>query len=52
MDLSKVKLISGHKNLTMVERYSRQNAAHIQTAMDKLSGRYKAKSIRCGLLHL
>ena len=45
VDLSTVKLISGHKNLTMVERYSRQNGAHIQTAMDKPSGRYKAKPI-------
>jgi hypothetical protein len=28
----------------MVERYSHQNGAHIQTAMDKLSERYKAKA--------
>ena len=45
VDLPTVKRISGHKNLSMVERYSHQNGAHIQTAMDKLSERYKAKSI-------
>ena len=43
VDLPTVKRISGHKNLSMVERYSHQNGAHIQTAMDKLSERYKAK---------
>jgi integrase len=41
VDLPTVKRISGHKNLSMVERYSHQNGAHIQTAMDKLSERYK-----------
>jgi len=44
VDLPTVKRISGHKNLSMVERYSHQNGAHIQTAMDKLSERYKAKA--------
>lgn len=43
VDLPTVKRISGHKNLSMVERYSYQNGAHIQTAMDKPSERYKAK---------
>jgi len=43
-DLPTVKRISGHKNLSMVERYSHQNGAHIQAAMDKLSERYKAKA--------
>ena len=42
VDLPTVKRISGHKNLSMVERYSHQNGAHIQTAMDKLSERYKS----------
>lgn len=44
VDLPTVKRISGHKNLSMVERYSHQNGAHIQSAMDKLSERYKAKA--------
>ena len=44
VDLPTVKRISGHKNLSMVERYSHQNGAHIQAAMDKLSERYKAKA--------
>jgi len=45
VDLPTVKRISGHKNLSMVERYSHQNGAHIQSAMDKLSERYKAKIV-------
>ena len=44
VDLPTVKRISGHKNLSMVERYSHQNGTHIQAAMDKLSERYKLKS--------
>ena len=44
VDLPTVKRISGHKNLSMVERYSHQNGTHIQSAMDKLSDRYKMKS--------
>jgi integrase len=44
VDLPTVKRISGHKNLSMVERYSHQNGAHIQSAMDKLSERYSAKA--------
>ena len=44
VDLPTVKRISGHKNLSMVERYSHQNGAHIQSAMDKLSERYNAKA--------
>ena len=43
VDLPTVKRISGHKNLSMVERYSHQNGTHIQSAMDKLSQRYNAK---------
>jgi integrase len=45
VDLPTVKRISGHKNLSMVERYSHQNGAHIQSAMDKLSERYKRESV-------
>ena len=44
VDLPTVKRISGHKNLSMVERYSHQNGAHIQAAMDKLSERYRSKT--------
>jgi integrase len=40
IDLPTVKRISGHKTLQMVERYSHQNGAHIQAAMDKLEQRY------------
>ena len=40
VDLPTVKRISGHKSLAMVERYSHQNGAHIQAAMDKLEARY------------
>ncbi len=40
VDLPTVKRISGHKTLQMVERYSHQNGAHIQSAMDKLQERY------------
>ena len=43
VDLPTVKRISGHKNLSMVERYSHQNGTHIQSAMVKLSERYKSK---------
>ena len=45
VDLPTVKRISGHKNLSMVERYSHQNGSHIQSAMDKLSERYKIKTV-------
>jgi integrase len=45
VDLPTVKRISGHKNLSMVERYSHQNGVHIQEAMDKLSDRYKIKVV-------
>lgn len=41
IDLPTVKRISGHKTLQMVERYSHQNGAHIQAAMNKLEQRYK-----------
>lgn len=41
IDLPTVKRISGHKTLAMVERYSHQNGAHIQAAMDKLEKRYR-----------
>ncbi|MFN6360644.1 MAG: tyrosine-type recombinase/integrase, partial [Burkholderiales bacterium] len=40
VDLPTVKRISGNKNLSMVERYSHQNGAHIQAAMSKLADRY------------
>jgi len=43
VDLPTVKRISGHKTLIMVERYSHQNGAHIQAAMNKLEERYTAK---------
>lgn len=45
VDLPTVKRISGHKTLQMVERYSHQNGAHIEAAMDKLEERYKSLSI-------
>ncbi len=41
VDLPTVKRISGHKTLSMVERYSHQNGDHIKTAMDKLDSRYR-----------
>ena len=41
VDLPTVKRISGHKNLSMVERYSHQNGAHIALAMDRLGERYR-----------
>jgi integrase len=41
VDLPTVKRISGHKTLTMVERYAHQNGEHIQAAMDKLENRLK-----------
>lgn len=39
-----VRHISGHKNLSMVEHYSRQNGVYIESAMDKLSERYRKAS--------
>lgn len=44
VDLPTVNRISGHKNLSMVERYSHQNGAHIESAMDKLDDRYRKSS--------
>jgi integrase len=44
VDLPTVKRISGHKTLQMVERYSHQNGAHIQAAMDKLEQRYRGNT--------
>jgi site-specific recombinase XerD len=41
VDLPTVKRISGHKTLSMVERYSHQNGEHIKAAMDKLDARYR-----------
>ncbi len=41
VDLPTVQRISGHKTLQMVVRYSHQNGAHIQAAMDKLDKRYR-----------
>ena len=43
VDLPTVKRISGHKTLSMVERYSHQNGEHIQEAMDKLEERIQLK---------
>lgn len=39
VDLPTVKRISGHKTLSMVEKYAHQNGAHIEAAMDKLESR-------------
>ena len=44
VDLPIVKRISGHKNLSMMERYSHRNGAHIEAAMGKLSGRCRKSS--------
>lgn len=41
VDLPTVKRISGHKTMSMVERYSHQSGAHIAEAMDKLDQRYR-----------
>lgn len=41
VDLPTVKRISGHKTLSMVERYAHQNGEHIRSAMDKLEAQYK-----------
>lgn len=40
VDLPTVQRVSGHKTLAMVARYAHQDGEHIQTAMDKLEGRY------------
>lgn len=45
IDLPTVKRISGHKTLQMVERYSHQNGAHIQAAMDKLEESYGMRKV-------
>lgn len=39
VDLPAVKRVSGHKTLSMVERYSHQNGEHIRAAMEKLQAR-------------
>jgi len=44
VDLPTVKRISGHKTLSMVEKYAHQNGEHIQAAMDKLEERYRLTS--------
>jgi integrase len=44
VDLPTVQRISGHKTLAMVAKYSHQNGAHIQSAMDKLEARYTTKT--------
>lgn len=43
VDLPTVKRISGHKTLSMVERYAHQNGEHIKVAMSKLEDRYREK---------
>lgn len=40
VDLPTVMRISGHKSLSMVQRYSHQSGDHIDTAMEKLEKRY------------
>ncbi len=45
-DLPTVKRISGHKTLQMVERYSHQNGAHLQAAMDRLERRITQELLR------
>lgn len=44
VDLPTVMRISGHKSLQMVQRYSHQNGAHIEAAMEKLEKRYLTNS--------
>ena len=44
VDLPTVKKISGHKTLSMVEKYSHQNSEHVRAAMDKLEERYRLTS--------
>lgn len=46
IDQPTVKRISGNKNVSIVERYSHQNGAHIQGAMDKLEERHKPKETK------
>lgn len=46
VDLPTVMRISGHKTLTMVERYAHANGEHIQAAMDKLQNRYQKSPIK------
>jgi integrase len=41
VDLPTVKRISGHKTLSMVERYAHQSGTHIAKAMEKLGERYQ-----------
>ena len=41
VDLPTVKKFSGHKTLTMVERYSHGTEAHLQASVDKLEKRYE-----------
>ncbi len=43
VDLPAVQRISGHKSLQVVVRYSHQNGAHIQSAMDKLEHQYSLR---------
>ena len=40
IDLPTVKRISGHKTLSMVERYAHANGEHISVAMQKLQAIY------------
>jgi integrase len=42
VDLPTVKRISGHKTLSMVERYAHQSGTHIANALEKLDAQYRA----------
>lgn len=45
VDLPTVMRISGHKSLQMVQRYSHQNGAHIDAAMEKLEKHYRCPRV-------
>ena len=42
VDLPTVQRISGHKNLSMIQRYAHQNGAHVAESMEKLDTRYQS----------
>ena len=39
VDLPTIKKVSGHKTLSMIDRYAHADGDHIQSAMDRLEGR-------------